>query len=352
MKNLYIIPTNKFSKLAYYQESTSHKDAELQLVTQPSSDYKYQNIYIISNEDLMVDNHSLQLETGVIFKIKEILEPDHLYLDYKGNKHWDNFDPWCVKKIILTTDPDLIADGIQPIDNEFLEWYVQNPSCEDVEIDKVRMISYNFPASVYNKYKIITPKESFTHEIKELSKEEVLNERSNTYEFADFEEKVCNCGLKESEHNVRHPFISRQEQEICNYCGKTIREQMKGWCSEITCYRQFLPKAEPKSLIEKMKPFQEQWQKDMDKHLNPKQETLEEATDKSLQDEINYWYEKTGSLTSKDIVKRAYSLGIKTGAEWQARRSYNEVLEWLANNDYLSDKVEIIKEEFNQNKKK
>jgi hypothetical protein len=35
-------------------------------------------------------------------------------------------DVW--RKIILTTDPDLIKDGVQPIDNEFLEWFVKNPS--------------------------------------------------------------------------------------------------------------------------------------------------------------------------------------------------------------------------------
>ena len=33
----------------------------------------------------------------------------------------------------------------------------------------------------------------------------------------------------------------KQEQEVCNHCGKTLREQMKG-CGEITCYRQFKKK--------------------------------------------------------------------------------------------------------------
>jgi hypothetical protein len=38
------------------------------------------------------------------------------------------------KKIILTTDQDLIKDGVQVIDDEFLEWFVKNPSCEEVEV--------------------------------------------------------------------------------------------------------------------------------------------------------------------------------------------------------------------------
>ena len=39
------------------------------------------------------------------------------------------------KKIILTIDPDLIKEGVQDIKNEFLEWFVKNPSCEWVEVE-------------------------------------------------------------------------------------------------------------------------------------------------------------------------------------------------------------------------
>ena len=31
------------------------------------------------------------------------------------------------RKIILTTDQDLIKDGVQAIPDEFLEWFVKNP---------------------------------------------------------------------------------------------------------------------------------------------------------------------------------------------------------------------------------
>jgi hypothetical protein len=40
------------------------------------------------------------------------------------------------KKIILTTDPTLIADGIQEIDDTFLKWFVENPTCDYVEVEK------------------------------------------------------------------------------------------------------------------------------------------------------------------------------------------------------------------------
>lgn len=41
------------------------------------------------------------------------------------------------EKIILTTDQDLIKDGIQAINDEFLEWFVKNPSCEEVKLDSI-----------------------------------------------------------------------------------------------------------------------------------------------------------------------------------------------------------------------
>ena len=39
------------------------------------------------------------------------------------------------KKIILTTDQELIKDGVQAIDDEFLEWICKNPSCEKIEVN-------------------------------------------------------------------------------------------------------------------------------------------------------------------------------------------------------------------------
>jgi hypothetical protein len=131
MKNIHIIPTEKPSRLAYYQESTSYNKPILQLVSTTSSDYKYQHIYITSDEEIK-EGDWLFANQGAN-KIVEIKEGNYPYgsINNKGDKifnskHWKS-------KIILTTDPDLIADGVQAIDDEFLEWFVNNPSCEYVE---------------------------------------------------------------------------------------------------------------------------------------------------------------------------------------------------------------------------
>ncbi|MFN7465313.1 MAG: hypothetical protein ACK5SE_14870 [Pseudanabaena sp.] len=72
----------------------------------------------------------------------------------------DQYNPLYFKKIILTTDQGLIKYGVQVIDDEFLEWFVKNPSCEEVEVyregyKKNGMID---EATSYQ-YKIIIPKE-------------------------------------------------------------------------------------------------------------------------------------------------------------------------------------------------
>jgi hypothetical protein len=62
------------------------------------------------------------------------------------------------KKIILTTDFRLAPD-VQKIDDEFLEWFVKNPSCEEVKVENVyKTASINF-GNQFNYYKIIIPKQ-------------------------------------------------------------------------------------------------------------------------------------------------------------------------------------------------
>jgi hypothetical protein len=65
------------------------------------------------------------------------------------------------KKIILTTDIKLIDDGVQAIDDEFLEWFVKNPSCEEVEVDcwTIRTKDKVVYEPPLKDYKIIIPQE-------------------------------------------------------------------------------------------------------------------------------------------------------------------------------------------------
>jgi hypothetical protein len=112
MKNIHILPTDRPSRLRYNLSNT------LVFTKEHYRDYGKkvnQNIYITSDEKPKKGEYSLYQN-----KIHKCIE------DIIG----DEF-----KKIILTTDQDLIKDGVQAIDDEFLKWFVKNPSCEEVELD-------------------------------------------------------------------------------------------------------------------------------------------------------------------------------------------------------------------------
>jgi hypothetical protein len=70
-----------------------------------------------------------------------------------------------VLKVILTQDQDLIKDGVQPIPDEFLVWFVEKVNdsgkpIDIVEVDKVGLVSDNGRVLYGIKYKIIIPQEA------------------------------------------------------------------------------------------------------------------------------------------------------------------------------------------------
>jgi hypothetical protein len=75
------------------------------------------------------------------------------------------------RKIILTTDPILIQSGVQAIPDDFLEFLVQNPSCESVGVEL-------FPKFSNNLYGIILPKEEPKQEFTS-----VIPQEQNTISF-------------------------------------------------------------------------------------------------------------------------------------------------------------------------
>ena len=102
----------------------------------------------------------------------------------------------------------------------------------------------------------------------------------------------------------------------CFKCGRNQYSSRKPFCTDDFCNKDFYQK--------------------------PKQETLEKAAEKF------YPPKTTDLICSPKLVRDAFI----AGAKWQAERMYSEVFEWLSSKDYLSDKVDIIKKEFEQFKNK
>ena len=165
MKNIHVLPTDKSSRLHLIEDTLTI-----------TSDYKNSvcdgevNIYITSNEEIKEGNWCYNSINNNVYK-KEI---DKLSFAYEY-------------KIILTTDQDLNKDGVQKIADDFLEWFIKNPSCEEVEIRKemympqsngkisdgkiTHEISLDPSQNTLPYYKIIIPKESKQKTLEKLAKE-------------------------------------------------------------------------------------------------------------------------------------------------------------------------------------
>jgi len=175
MKNLHLITTDKPSRLFKNKESNLYSFRKFE--DKPlNSNIQNQHIHITSDEKIKEGdwfiNESNQIEKGIEYYDYKVLSPES-------------------KKIILTTDQDLIKDGVQAIDDEFLEWFVKNPSCEEVKIEKFHgmntsIAEVNFISgdgslnwegrSDLRDYKIIIPKEEPKQKTVEESWEDISKE--------------------------------------------------------------------------------------------------------------------------------------------------------------------------------
>jgi hypothetical protein len=285
MKNIHILPTDKPSRLGLCNNQLvflqKHQNILVGHKDYPTTN---QNIYITSDEEIKEGDWFLSKE-GIVH----------------NNWGWNFGD----KKIILTTDGDLIKDGVQAIDDEFLQWFVKNPSCEEVDVDTRPKVSSPYEKGFVidnpNYYKIIIPKEE-PNQIKCYC-------GHTTY---------CDCGPKEpkltfDDYLKQNPYII------------TSSFTKEDWEADI-------------------------WEK-WNNLYNSKeeQETLEEAAENYVRNESD--------ATLKLISKYSF----KDGAKWQQERMYSEedMIEfhkWAFQKNRIeeSDKTtkELLLEWFEQFKKK
>ena len=110
------------------------------------------NLYKIEDELYIVSSSEKIKENTQSFK--QGLNGDWFYNTiYNFIARTGDITPYDFK-VILTTNKLLIKDGVQAIDDEFLEWFCKNPSCEEV---KVHWIIKAY--STNKEYKIIIPSE-------------------------------------------------------------------------------------------------------------------------------------------------------------------------------------------------
>jgi hypothetical protein len=144
MRNIFLIPTSMESRL--WRDLDSNK-LTFSNLSKPNSNEctKCSNEYVhITSDEESVYDKDYYLYEGSAFQARPRDE--------------GNFK----NKVILTTDPDFIKDGVQAIDDDFLEWFVKNPNCEEVEIYRTGG-HYDGAMEFYipSFYKIILPIKNF-----------------------------------------------------------------------------------------------------------------------------------------------------------------------------------------------
>jgi hypothetical protein len=161
MKNIHLIPTDKPSRIV----KNTNNQIKLTIQTLPK-DLELgcypQYIYITSDKKIKEGDWHFNLALNLVEKTTSF---------HNG---------LLCEKIILTTDPQLIANGIQEIDETFLGWFVKNPSCEFVKIE------HNYIDWVIDNYKIIIPQEEPKQETLEEAAEKYVEEDNNNRYYNDF----------------------------------------------------------------------------------------------------------------------------------------------------------------------
>jgi len=184
MSNIHVLPTDKSSRLYSYKGVLNLAISEFVAPAIVKNDLINLNIYITSDEEIK-DDWCYDEYNKVVFK------------------NTGAGTPGASKKIILTTDPSL--DSVQAIDDEFLEWFVKNPNCEEVEIKTRYLHSYKTGETFISfsktpefssrnmqcikiepRYEIIIPQE----EPKQMSKQtavewlvdKIINKQNGTFE--------------------------------------------------------------------------------------------------------------------------------------------------------------------------
>jgi hypothetical protein len=264
MKNIHVLPTDKPSRL--YKNLLTDKlfILENSFMDVSECNREYQNINITSDNEDINENDYVITKDGRLFQVSYLL-----------SKKIEN-----ASKVVLTTEKDLIKDGVQSIPDEFLEWFVKNPSCEEV---KTKLVEFEVDMGLGdeciehgNYYKIIIPKEEpKKYKCTECHWLGVFNEMKN-------------------EQDIDY------DQYCCPKCNNVIYD-----CRFDKWYLEEEPKQET-TVTDDLKDILAHLTKMNDRHKV--QETLEEAAERLY----------------PGVDRQVDRMLFINGAKWQAERMYSE----------------------------
>jgi hypothetical protein len=333
-KNIYLLSTDKPSRLCY--------DKDDNLLFAPNVGFTIANgkhhIYITNDEEIKGETVAINLRFNCIQKVNP---PENV--DY-------NIFNKCFKKIILTTDQDLINYGVQAIDDEFLEWFVKNPSCERVEVKEDKHLFCKHCDTLHSTFGDgincdLCRKQSQPY-LKTLSYKIIIPQEEPKYPIGGYApgNYRCNCVT------CKTTFQGDKRAVQCESCAiQMTKEEPK---QETKCLTKLeLAKNIAAIGIGKEEPKQEKTFEDvLDeslakgkvileelKAINAKQETLEKAAERYADD----WEEIHPELDSDNITPEEVSkIDFIAGAKSDAAKEY-----WFEKFQQEQDKNKYSEEE-------
>jgi hypothetical protein len=310
-----------------------------------NDDFTNQNIYITSDEKIKEGDWHLSFLRDK-FEVINYLPNGGYRKECLGKE---------VCKIILTTDFRLSPD-VQKIDDEFVEWFVNNPSCEVIQVEK----SFHWDNGVYE-YEIIIPKEEpkkvLTEEDifnqkdidavtdyinKEQQKQALIDMMKSDEELGLYEDteinrielvcKDCSDSLEDCTCIKSTIDFPRQEIKLEEVFNDDKKENIKKFIDEIK------NPSEPNQALKDAAQRYEKYSERFDNKDNeivegifnpdnwgrrlvkekPKQETLEEAA--LLAYPIHLIWDEEERYDCSQELREAFI----EGAKWQQERSYSE----------------------------
>jgi len=276
MKNIHLLPTDKPSRLFDFMST-------LMLTNNVVDEGNLsRHIYITSDEEITGFENNIWVIKG-----------ERIFLWQNTMALVSNNKP---KKIILTTDQDLIKDGVQAIDDEFLEWFVKNPNCENV------VVKYQYWKEINDvgkyTYKIIIPKEEPKCTCKEHDpyccqihgtcptcvKQEEPKIGENSYEDLANVKSMDNLISGVKEEPKQECTCENPTDNTCDYCEKENKIKI-------------LEEAKKRALEE---------------------ETLEEVAERYAK------IYRCPATNDNEYCRHDIISAINFGAKWQAERMYTE----------------------------
>jgi hypothetical protein len=144
MKNIHILPTGKPSRFYSTARTLTKKRGYAfgeHYIPNTRNMFSNHNIYITSDEEIKEGDWVLDNKQ----RLSQVLGIDNKIGILRSNILIYVID--VCKKIILTTDQDLIADGVQAIDDKFKELFEQAKEIEKQEKDEFAIDFYNWICS-------------------------------------------------------------------------------------------------------------------------------------------------------------------------------------------------------------